>query len=246
MTEPTTPAASIKHAVQASITGHSTTAAHASHTAHAAHHAEEAGKTKAHFIFGKWDPRTVKITDYSLAKYIDIESKKVPHTFGSHSNKAMAKSKISIVERLINKIMRSGQGKRKLSGKYIRGRGSCGKKQQAMAIVEKAFEIVEAQTKENPVQILVKAIERAAPREDTTRLTRGGISYSQAVDIAPIKRIDESLKNIAIAGFAQSFNNKTSASEALAKELVLASKEDPQSFSIKRRDEIERIAKSSR
>lgn len=254
MTEPTTPAHSIKHAVQASVAGHPAAAAvtHATHTttttaAHTAHHAEEpAGKTKAHLIFGKWDPRTVKITDYSLAKYIDIESKKVPHTFGSHSNKAMAKSKISIVERLINKIMRSGQGKRKLSGKYIRGRGSCGKKQQAMAIVEKAFEIVESQTKENPVQILVKAIERAAPREDTTRLTRGGISYSQAVDIAPIKRIDESLKNIAIAGFAQSFNNKTSASEALAKELVLASKEDPQSFSIKRRDEIERIAKSSR
>lgn len=216
------------------------------HSAHHAHPIEETPNTKAHFVFGKWDPKQVTIVDYSLTKYIDLESKKVPHTFGAHANQAMAKSKISIVERLINKIMRSGQGKRRLSGKYIRGRGSCGKKQQAMAIVEKAFDIVEQQTKENPIQILVRAIEKSAPREDTTRLSRGGISYTQAVDVAPIKRIDESLKNIAIAGFSQSFNNKTTASEALAKELVLASKEDPQSFSIKRRDEIERIAKASR
>jgi len=208
--------------------------------------AVKAPESKAELLFGKWNPKEVRIVDYSLAKYIDLESKKIPHTFGAHVNKAMAKAKISIVERLVNKIMRSGQGKRKLSGKYIRGRGSCGKKQQAIHIVESAFMIVEKQTGENPVQVLVRAIERSAPREDTTRLTRGGISYSQAVDVAPLKRIDESLKNIAIAGFAQSFNNKTTAPEALAKELVLASKEDPQSFSIKRRDEIERIAKASR
>jgi small subunit ribosomal protein S7 len=142
--------------------------------------------------------------------------------------------------------MRSGQGKRRLSGKYIRGRGSCGKKQQAMSIIEKAFTIVEQQTKENPVQVLVRAIEKSAPREDTTRLTRGGISYTQAVDVAPLKRIDESLKNLALAAFAQSFNNKTPAPEALAKEIILASKEEAGSFSIKRRDEIERIAKASR
>ncbi|HIH21660.1 MAG: 30S ribosomal protein S7 [Candidatus Diapherotrites archaeon] len=197
-------------------------------------------------LFGKWNTKEVKVTDYSLAKYIDLESKKIPHTFGTHVNKAMAKAKISIVERLVNKMMRSGQGKRKLSGKYIRGRGSCGKKQQALKIVEKAFDIVEMQTKENPVQVLVRAIEKSTPREDTTRLTRGGISYTQAVDVAPLKRIDESLKNLVLAAFAQSFSSKTSASEALAKEIMLASKEDAASFSIKRRDEIERIAKSSR
>lgn len=197
-------------------------------------------------LFGKWSTKSVKVSDFSLSKYIDLESKKIPHTFGKHVNKAMAKAKISIVERLINKIMRSGQGKRRLSGKYIRGRGSCGKKLQAMKIIEKAFEIVEQQTRENPVQVLVRAIEKSAPREDTTRLTRGGISYTQAVDIAPLKRIDESLKNLALAAFSQSFNNKTSAPEALAREIILASKEDAGSFSIKRRDEIERIAKASR
>src|SRR3989344_8522694 len=100
-------------------------------------------------VFGKWDTSGVQIKDPSLAKYVSLESKKIPHTFGKQTRKRFAKGKLSIVERLINKIMRSGQGKRKLSGKYIRGRGSCGKKLQAMKIVEKAFYIVVRETKHN-------------------------------------------------------------------------------------------------
>ena len=142
--------------------------------------------------------------------------------------------------------MRSGQGKRKLSGKDIRGRGACGKKLQAMRQIQEAFEKIEKQTKENPIQLLVKAIENSAPREDITRIKRGGISYTVAVDIAPMKRIDESLKNIALAAFSQSFNSKISGADALAKEIMLAAKDDSTSFSIKRRNEIERIALGSR
>ena len=153
---------------------------------------------------------------------------------------------MSIVERLVNKLMRSGQGKRKLSGKFIRGRHGCGKKMLAMRIVEEAFEIVEAKTKQNPIQMLVKAIENSAPREDITRLKKGGVAYTQAVDVSPLKRVDESLKNIALAGFASSFNSKLSAAEALANEIILSAKEDNNSYSIKRRNEVERIAASSR
>ncbi len=196
--------------------------------------------------FDKWDTSEVKISDLGLARYISLDSKLFPHTFGRKAKKRFDKGNINIVERLVNKIMRSGQGKRKLSGKYIRGRGSCGKKLQAMEIVEKAFEIIEAKTNENPLQVLVKAIENAAPREDVTRVKKGGIVYSQAVDVAPLTRVDESLKNIAISGFAASFNKKLDAPTALAEELILASKEDNKSFSVKRRDEVERIAKASR
>ncbi|MEK6821020.1 MAG: 30S ribosomal protein S7, partial [archaeon] len=142
--------------------------------------------------------------------------------------------------------MRSGQGKRKLSGKYIRGLGSCGKKIQAMRIVQTAFYIIHAQTKENPVQVLISAIENTAPREDITRLKKGGVAYSQAVDVSPLKRVDESLKNLALSGFYGSFNNNTSAAEALAKELIQASKEDNNSMSVKRRNEVERVALASR
>ncbi|MDO8427576.1 MAG: 30S ribosomal protein S7, partial [Candidatus Diapherotrites archaeon] len=127
-----------------------------------------------------------------------------------------------------------------------RGRGSTGKKMQAMELLEKAFEKIERQTKQNPLQILIKAIENSAPREDTTRFKRGGVAYAQSVDVAPVKRIDEALKNLAIAAFAQSFNKKFSAEDALADELILASQGNVKSFAVKRRDEMERIAKSSR
>lgn len=197
-------------------------------------------------VFGKWKTDGVQIRDISIAKYISLDSKKIPHTFGRKSKQLFKKSEVSIVERLINKLMRSGQGKRKLSGKYMRGRGSCGKKLQAMGLVEDAFEIIENEIKQNPVQVLVSAVENSAPREDTTRIKRGGISYTVSVDIAPLRRIDESLKNIALATFSSSFNSKIGAEQALAKELILASRGDHLSFSIKRRDEMERIAKGSR
>ncbi len=200
-------------------------------------------KTK---LFGKWDSETVKIEDISLVKYINFEQKEVPHTFGKNTRRRFAKGNLGIVERLINKIMRSGQGKRKLSGKYIRGRHGCGKKMQAMQIIEDAFTIIENETKENPLQVLVKAIENSAPREDITRIKKGGIAYTLAVDLSPLKRIDESLKNLALAAFSSSFNKKVDASQALAKELILASKNDSNSFSVKRKNEVERIAVSSR
>ncbi|MBI2598360.1 MAG: 30S ribosomal protein S7 [Candidatus Diapherotrites archaeon] len=196
-------------------------------------------------VFGKYDISEVKLNDTSLRGMISLETKKVPHTFGRYAKK-MDKTHVSIVERLINKLMRSGQGKRKLSGKFIRGRGGCGKKILATKIVERAFEIVERQTKQNPMQLLAKAIENAGPREDTTRIKRGGITYTVSVDVSPRKRVDESLKNIALAAFSASFNSKIHAHEALAKEIILAAKEDNASFSVKRRDEVERIAKSSR
>ncbi len=197
-------------------------------------------------LFGKWNSENVKIEDLGLAKYIAFEDKTIPHTFGKNTRKRFSKGKLNIIERLINKLMRSGQGKRKLSGKYIRGRGSCGKKLQAMRIVEDAFSIIENETKQNPLQVLVKAIENAAPREDITRIKKGGIAYTLSVDVAPLKRIDESLKNIALAAFSSSFNKKVDASQMLAKELILASKNDSNSFSVKRKDEVERIAVSSR
>lgn len=197
-------------------------------------------------VFGKWDQSEVKINDPSLVRYVSLDAKKIPHTFGKQTRKRFDKGKLNIVERLINKLMRSGQGKRKLSGKYIRGRYGCGKKLQAMRIVEDAFEIVEKKTGQNPIQVLVDAVENAGPREDTTRIKRGGVSYSVSVDVAPLKKVDESLKNLSLAAFSGSFKKPVSAAEALAQELITTAKEDNASFSVKRRDEVERIAKASR
>ena len=197
-------------------------------------------------LFGKYDPSEVRINDPSLMKYVSLETKKIPHTFGKNTRKRFAKGDLNIVERLINKLMRSGQGKRKLSGKYIRGRYGCGKKFQTMQIVEDAFDLIELRTQKNPIQVLVDAIQNAGPREDTTRLKKGGVSYSISVDVAPLKKVDEALKNLALATFSSSFKKKESAAESLAKELIASANEDNSSFSVKRRDEVERIAKASR
>jgi len=197
-------------------------------------------------LFDRWEADGVKVRDLGLERYISLDSKVIPQSFGKKSKKRFEKSKVNIVERLINKIMRSGQGKRKLSGKYIRGRDSTGKKLQAMEIVEKAFDKIEKRTGKNPIEVLVRALEYSAPREDTTRLKKGGISYTQSVDVAPMRRLDEALKNLAVAAFANSFNNKVKAEDALAEELILASQESPKSYAVKRRNEVERIAMSSR
>ncbi len=208
--------------------------------------AEQTEKGESFLVFGKWDPSEVVIRDASLTRHVSLRSKKIPHTFGKGTRHRFEKGSLSIVERLINKLMRSGQGKRKLSGKYIRGRGGCGKKLQTMHIVENAFDIVEKRTGKNPLQVLVDAIQNAGPREDTTRIQKGGVSYTVSVDVAPLKKVDESLKNLALATFSGSFKSKVSAEEALAKELIATANEENASFSVKRRDEMERIAKASR
>jgi len=201
---------------------------------------------KDYKLFNKWSFNEVVVSDPSLMNYINLDPVIVPHSFGTKSQKKFGKANINIVERLINKAMRSGQGKRKLSGKYIRGRNGCGKKLQVMQIAEDAFTIVEQQTKKNPIQVLVTAIEFAAPREDVTRVKKGGIAYTLAVDVSPMKRLDEAIKNIALAGFGNSYRTSISASKALADEIIAASNNDNKSVAIKRRDEVERIAKSSR
>ncbi len=197
-------------------------------------------------IFNRWDANEVVVKDLGLNRYINLDTVIIPHTFGRKSQGNFAKADINIVERLINKMMRSGQGKRKLSGKYIRGRGSTGKKLQNIQTVEKAFEIIEKKTKKNPVQVYVDAIENAAPREDVTRAKRGGVAYSLAVDVSPIRRLDDSIKNIALASFGGSFNKKVSASEALAEEIIACAAGDMKSLAMKRREEVERVAKASR
>jgi len=109
-------------------------------------------------LFNKWSFADVIISDLSLNNYVNLDPVIMPHTFGRKTRGRFEKANLNIVERLVNKIMRSGQGKRKLSGKFIRGRGSCGKKMEAMKIVESAFEIIEKQTKQNQYKFTLKQL----------------------------------------------------------------------------------------
>jgi small subunit ribosomal protein S7 len=121
-----------------------------------------------------------------------------------------------------------------------------GKKAKATNIVKEAFEIINLRTGKNPVEVLVKAVENSSPCEDTTRISYGGVVYHMSVDIAPQRRIDLALRHITEGARAASANNPLSIQEALANELVLASNHDIKSAGIAKRNEIERVAQSSR
>jgi small subunit ribosomal protein S7 len=198
-------------------------------------------------LFGKYDFESVKVTDPSLVNYISLNPTVLPHSFGRHSKKPFEKAKVNLVERLANKLMRGGTG-RKTSGKVIRTHGILqGQKTKVLKIVEEAFDIIAKRTKQNPIQLLVDAVQNSAPREDFTRVSFGGVSYQVSVDISAIRRLDLALRNIALAAIISSFDNKKRLAEALADEIELAAKNDLQnSYSIKKKDETERMAKAAR
>ena len=198
-------------------------------------------------LFGKYDLSGVKITDPSFVAYASLAPANIPHTHGRHAKKQFGKGKVNIVERLANKLMRGGTGE-KTSGKVIRTDGRLqGKKTKALAIVEKAFSLVEARTKKNPVQLLVDAAQNSAPREDFTRVSMGGVSYQVAVDVSASRRLDMALRNISLAAIMGAFDRKKTLPEALADEIEFAAKGDVNSsYAIKKRDETERMARSSR
>jgi len=107
--------------------------------------------------------------------------------------------------------------------------------------------MIEEKTKENPVQMLVRALENAAPNEDVTRVSYGGVSYQIAVDVSATRRLDLALRNITLAALMGAFNKKKTLVESLADEIIFTAKGDLQnSYAIKKKDEIERIARSAR
>ncbi len=183
-------------------------------------------------LFEKYDLSDVKVNDKGLEKYINLEPIVLPHTGARWANKPFGKQKANIVERLINGMMRTEV--------YT------GKKSKAYRVVRTSFEIIEKKSSKNPVQILVEALEHAAPREEITRLRFGGISVPRAVDISPSRRLDMALRNITLGAVQATFKNRKPVEECLADEIFLAAKGDMQSSAIAKKEELERVASSAR
>ena len=75
---------------------------------------------------------------------------------------------------------------------------------------------MQKRTGKNPVQVLLEAVQNAAPIEDTTRVRYGGISYNVAVGISSQRRLDVALRNIALAGLIGVVQEQETLAEALA------------------------------
>ena len=183
-------------------------------------------------LFGRWDVSAVTLRDAGMARYVDISPVVVPHSGGKHATKQFGKAKMSIVERLINGMMRT--------------ENFTGKKIKAYRAVELSFGIVDKKSQKNPLQVFVDALQNVAPREEVTRLQYGGISVPKAVDVAPARRVDLALRYICQGALDASHKSKKPIEECLADEIIAAAKSDLNCFSVAKKEEIERVASSAR
>ena len=194
--------------------------------------AEEQTSTSKILLFNKWDTSEVVVKDQGLVRYVTVNSTEVPSSCGRLTQQQFTKSQMAIVVRLINRL--------------IQTEANTGKKQLCTRIVMDAFDEINAKTKQNPLQVLVDAVANAGPREETDRLKYGGINVPKSVDSAPIRRVNTALRYIAMATWKGSHKTKKPAHLVLANELIMAAKGDAKCFSVGKKEEVERIAKSAR
>jgi small subunit ribosomal protein S7 len=183
-------------------------------------------------VFGKYDTSDIVCRDPGLAPYINLSTVGVPHTGGRHANAWFGKQKLSVVERFVNKLMRTG--------KYT------GKKMGALKAFEAALDSIAEKTGENPLQIFVEAISHAAPMEEITRIKFGAVSQPKAVDSSPSRRLDVALGNLAKGAQQGTSKSKRTLTQCIINELTKASKGDVTSFAVGKKEEVQRIASSAR
>ncbi|XP_016162927.1 40S ribosomal protein S5 [Arachis ipaensis] len=187
-------------------------------------------------LFNRWSFDDVQVTDISLADYIGVAPSKhatyVPHTAGRYSVKRFRKAQCPIVERLTNSLMMHGRNN--------------GKKLMAVRIIKHAMEIIHLLTDQNPIQVIVDAVINSGPREDATRIGSAGVVRRQAVDISPLRRVNQAIYLLTTGAREAAFRNIKTIAECLADELINAAKGSSNSYAIKKKDEIERVAKANR
>uniref|UniRef100_A0A8C6BGP7 Small ribosomal subunit protein uS7 domain-containing protein n=1 Tax=Monodon monoceros TaxID=40151 RepID=A0A8C6BGP7_MONMO len=98
----------------------------------------------------------------------------------------------------------------------------------------------------NPLQVLVNAIINSGPREDSTRIGRAGTMRRQAVDVSPLRRVNQAIWLLCTGAREATFRNIKTIAECLADELISAAKGSSNSYTIRKKDELERVAKFNR
>lgn len=197
-------------------------------------------ETQNLLLFRKWDLTGIEIKDPGLKNVISLNKTIMPLTFGRSSLKRFNKTEVNIVERLANKLMHFGK-------KYSKNTGRMGgKKTRTLNTVKAALELIHLKTGKNPIEVLVRAIEYSAPNEDTTRIVYGGTAYHVSVDVSPLRRVDLALRFISDGVKESSFSNPKAMEEYLAEHLIAAASNDAAAPSVKKKNELERVAQASR
>jgi len=186
-------------------------------------------------LFNRWSFEDVRCDDMCLSDYIAINQKAsvyLPHTAGRYNTKRFRKASCPIVERLVCSLMMHGRNN--------------GKKIMAVRIVKHTFEVIHLLTDQNPIQVLVEAVINSGPREDSTRIGSAGTVRRQAVDVSPMRRINVALYLLCTGAREAAFRSIKTIAECLADELINAAKGSSNSYAIKKKDEVERVAKANR
>src|SRR3989344_5020830 len=169
--------------------------------------------------FNKWGTDGIKVDDAVLESYITLQARVAPKTGARYAGNKFHKSRIFIVERLINKVMVPGHKSKK---HYKTSNHITGKAATAYDIVEETFNHIEKQTKENPIKVFVKALENAAQREEIITIEYGGARYPKAVECAPQRRVDLALRHMTQGAFHKSANAKKTIVNSLSEEIISA------------------------
>jgi small subunit ribosomal protein S7 len=194
-------------------------------------------------IFDLFESKDVKVEDPGLRRYVDLSEKLVIKDQGREGKVKFGRAKINLVERFIHLLMCPGHrsGKQKIMTHWASGKWS----KKAMIMI-KALKIVEERTKQNPIQVFVKAVENAAPRDEVTTIEYGGARYPQAVDISPMRRLSLAMRNMRNSAYDKSFGKSAKIENTLADEIIAAANNSSESKAISRKNEIEKMADSSR
>ena len=166
--------------------------------------------------------------------YIGVKAKHavyVPHTAGRYAAKRFRKAQCPIVERLVNALMMHGRNN--------------GKKLMAVRIVKHTMDIIHLLSDQNPLQVIVDAIINSAPRGCHPRRL-GGCDPPPGGRHVPAQAREPGHLAHHHRGREAAFRNVKTIAECLADELINAAKGSSNSYAIKKKDELERVAKANR
>lgn len=193
-------------------------------------------------IFGLFDSTNVRVEDPGLKRVVNLNPKLLLKSHGRIKYDPL-KSKVNVIERLINLLQVPGSRGKK---HRIITSWATGKYSKSANIVIDAFKIIESKTGKNPVEVFVRAIDNAAPREEVTSIEYGGARYPQPVDVSPRRRVNLVLRYFVHGAYDKSFNKKAKIEEALAKEIMLAAQNSNESFAISKKNDTEKQADAAR
>jgi small subunit ribosomal protein S7 len=193
-------------------------------------------------LFDMFDVSNIEIKDPALRPYINLEPKLLLKSQGRNLNR-FGKAKVGLLERLANRIATPGHVGKK---HRIITSWASGKYNKNMTIVIEVMQLIEKKTGENPIQVLVRAIENASPRDEITVIEHGGARYPQAVDTSPMRRVDLAIRWMVQGSYNRCFGKKRKMVEALADEIMKAASSNMESYAMSKKNESEKQADSAR